>query len=52
MTDQQNGFNREHAENKTGLSRFSPIQIAIAGLAAAVILVVLLLAISLLARIS
>ena len=50
MTDEQNGRNRERAENKAGLTRFPPIQIAIAGLVAAVILVVLLLAISLLTR--
>jgi len=50
MTDKQNRADRERAENKAGLSRFSPIQIAIAGLAAAVILVILLLAISLLTR--
>jgi hypothetical protein len=48
VTDEHNGRNRERAENKAGLARFSPIQVGIAGLVAAVILVVLLLAISLL----
>jgi hypothetical protein len=50
MTDSQDGRNREKAENKAAVARFSPIQIAIAGLVAAVIVVVLLLASSLLTR--
>ena len=43
MSDEQIGRNRERAENKVGLARFSPIQIAVAGLAVAVTVVVLLL---------
>ncbi len=47
MTNELNQQIREGAENKANFKRFSPLQIAIAGLGGALILIVLLLVISL-----
>jgi hypothetical protein len=42
----------KRTENRAGLGRFSPIQLAIAGLGCAVILVILVLVVSMLAKAS
>jgi hypothetical protein len=47
-----NGESRDkRAEGRAGLGRFSAIQLAIAGLACAVILVILVLVVSMLAKV-